>query len=556
MRRREGIWACAATVLWPSAISFAASKSASRIADAPQPLTHANYKIEVIGQPSVMHGIQGLAIGPDGAIYAGSLTGGSIYRIDIASGAVTTFLGPPRGGADDLAFAPNGAIFWTGLGSGNVLTRGKDGRVRTLAQDMPGANAVGFSRDGRLFVSRIFGGDGLYELDPAGVKPRRTVAEQIGGLNAFQIGDDGGLYGPLFHLGKIVRIDIETGAMTDIADGFESPSAVKIEADGKLIALDYLRGEVVRVDPKSGEKAAIAKLPPPVDNLAIGKDGTIYVSSTAYNGITAIDPKTLAQRRVTWGDFSAPGLLTVLDGEESEELLVADIWGPRIFDPSTGESRLIKRMPGVLGATSIVAHGKTYILGIAGGSSSGSVQVVERATGRLLANYINFGTPYDIKPIADGVVVADYSVGRLTKIGNDEHHTRTIYAWDFDGPVGLADAGNGALYVSEYRGGRITRVDPKTNDQDVVIDGLKAPEGIALGSDGRLIVAEVGRKRVIAVDTATRTAQILADNLAIGPVGGSQTQAPSLPTGVALGKSGAIYVTSDIANVIYRLTPP
>src|SRR6185295_2917050 len=129
--------------------------------------------------------------------------------------------------------------------------------------------------------------------------------------------------------------------------------------------LDYLRGDVVRVDPKSGKKTPLANLPPPVDNLAIAKDGTIYVSSTAYNGITAIDPKTLTRRRVTWGAFSAPGLLTMLDASGPDRLLVADAWGPRILDPVTGESTLINRMPGVLGATSIAAHGSTYVLGIA-----------------------------------------------------------------------------------------------------------------------------------------------------------------------------------------------
>ena len=341
MRRRVGILACAAAVLWPAAISLAASKLPLPSRDVPSPMTRARYVVEAIGKPSAMHGIHGLAIGPDGALYAGSLTGASIYRVDVTSGATTTFLGPPRGAADDLAFAADGTVVWTGLGNGTVFARGRNGQVRSLAQGMSGANAIAFSRDGRLFVSRIFGGDGLYELDLSGLRPPRTVAEKIGGLNAFQIADDGALYGPLFFRGKIVRIDIETGAIADVADGFERPVAVKIEADGNLIVLDYLRGDVVRVDPKSGRKTPLANLAPPVDNLAIGKDGTIYVSSTAYNGITAIDPKTSAQRRVTWGSFSAPGLLTMLDG--TEKLLIADAWGPRIFDPTTGDSTLITR---------------------------------------------------------------------------------------------------------------------------------------------------------------------------------------------------------------------
>jgi hypothetical protein len=58
------------------------------------------------------------------------------------------------------------------------------------------------------------------------------------------------------------------------------------------------------------------------------------------------------------------------------------------------------------------------------------------------------------------------------------------------------------------------------------------------------------------IDPATGAKTVIASNLDIGlsPFPGGP---PALvPTGVAVAKSGAIYVSSDIRNALYKLTPP
>jgi len=90
----------------------------------------------------------------------------------------------------------------------------------------------------------------------------------------------------------------------------------------------------------------------------------------------------------------------------------------------------------------------------------------------------------------------------------------------------------------------------------VVADNLAGPEGIDLGPDGRLYVAEVGQKRVVAIDPATGAKTVIASNLDIGlaPFPGGP---PALvPTGVAVGRTGIVYVSADIRNALYKLTPP
>ncbi|MBL8629641.1 MAG: hypothetical protein JNM81_08440 [Rhodospirillaceae bacterium] len=527
------------------------------------PAIATEYKTEVVVPASPMHGVHGLAFGPDGALYAASLTGHSIYRVDLKSDEVTTYVGAPKGTADDLAFGPDGTLTWTAGSFASIFARTPEGRIVTLAKDMPGVNSINYTKDGRLFVTRIFGGDGLYEIDLNNPEnPPRAVAEKIGGLNGFEIAADNSLYGPLFFKGKIVKVNIETGAMTDVATGFMQPSAVNLDSKGRVIALDYVTGELMRLSPDGKSRQLLATVPPPADNLAIAPNDFIYVSSSSFNGITEVNPETGATRRITWGNISAPGTATVIEQDGREQIILADSWGPRIVDPVSGSVTPIPRGPGVAGATSLAVAGDHYIL--SNFWPFGTVQIIERATGKLVANLPGFAAPYEIEPVADGFIVADFGSDRLMHVANDEPHTRKQAAWGLEGPVGLAAAGDGVFYVTEYGkkdkkgqyvNGDLSRVDTKTNERTIIARRLKRPEGVALAADGRLIVAEVGAKRVIAIDPSGKKPQeTLAEGLNIGLDVGPQVPAPFLPTGLTITKNGAIYVTGDIGNELYRIT--
>jgi hypothetical protein len=107
--------------------------------------------------------------------------------------------------ADDIAFGPGGQVVWTAIRQGVVYTRRGAGPVEILAKDLPGANSIAFSRDGKhLYLGQVAGGDGVWELDPAGKSAPRKITGPIGGLNALDVGPDGAIYGPLFFKGQIV----------------------------------------------------------------------------------------------------------------------------------------------------------------------------------------------------------------------------------------------------------------------------------------------------------------------------------------------------------------
>jgi sugar lactone lactonase YvrE len=531
------------------------ARAASHKKKRPPPVTafpHAHYKVEQVIKASPMHGATGLAFGPNGGLYAASPVGRAVYQVNAATGGATVSLGPPRGGAGDLAFSQAGTLAWVAPRLSSVFVRNRRGAVRTVAENIPHLRAVNFAPDGRLFFSAIAENDGLFEADISGKSPPRLVMSGLGGVGAFQIDKADVMYAPLQFRGKVVKINLKTHDVTDVASGFAGPTAVRLAADGALIVVDHPTGQVIRIDRKTGDKTVIATLEGPADALAIAKNGTLYVAGAAFNTIAAINPETKAVRRVTWGGLSGPGSITVIAGETSDQLLIADMGGARLVDPASGAVKLIKRDRGLETVTAAAVRQATYILGST--FPEDIVQITARDTGEVLAHLTNFGAPYDVKPLPDGFVVADYAVGRLTKVADDVHHTRTTLAWGFDGPVGLADGGNGTFYVSEYDGGRITRVATATNTHVPVLEGLNKPEGLALAPDGRLIVAEAGAGRVIAINLQTNKAEILADGLALNFPG--DQSGPGLLAGVAVTRDGVIYVTGAAGNVLYRLTRP
>jgi sugar lactone lactonase YvrE len=511
--------------------------------------------IAISGTP--MHGIEGITIGPDGALYVASITGRAIYRVEPDSGTFTTFVAPPDGGADDLTFGEDGTAVWTGgPRMDRLMSRSPSGEIHTLVAATPGLNAVRFTASGRLFFTRIFAGDGLYEADTAGVKPVRTVIENIGGLNAFDFAADGAIVGPLFMRGTMVRLDPETGVSHQIADGFSSPSAVRVLPDGYLV-LNYRSGEIWRLDATATTRTLLGTVEPPADNFIVKDGRKLYVTSTAYNGITEIDLITGLRRRVTWSALTAPGMLAVSGGDGQERLLIADDSALRQFDPVTGELKIVKLGSWGMGIRGIAPLGDAYAIFTA--YKPGSIIVVDPRTGNIRSELSNLGRPMGMLSVPGGLLVADYQRGEVVRLRIGDDSGRRILAQGLRGPVGLAVSASGSIFVSEYQAGRITELRP-----DAKMDsgyrpvaraaGLQHPEGMAMAKDGRLLVVDTGTRELIAIDVEARTRTVVAHHLAVGLKDGNDVADPLLMTGIAVTHDGTAFVSGNVDNVLYRIS--
>ncbi|MGH8431269.1 MAG: hypothetical protein ACREUF_12780, partial [Solimonas sp.] len=512
--------------------------------------------------------VHGIAFNKDDQLFAGSVVGQTLYRVQVDAGEVDRVVDPPMGMADDIAFADDGTMAWTAFLMGKVFIRKPNGKTIEVANGMSGPNSLAFGKDGRLFVSEVFLGDALYEIDLKNVEkpdfkpfPRnelRRIAEKLGGLNGFEIHkDDGFLYGPLWFKGEIVKINLETGGTEVIAEGFRIPAAANIDPQNRdnVYVVDTGTGGVWSVSLTSKAKKLVASLKPGLDNLAFDSRGRLFVSSMTDNGIYLVDKQTGAHRTIVEGRLAIPGDLAVVSEGGKDTVHVADVFSYRTVDGQTGAVADVLRV-----------HGEThaYPIGISVGPKhvlltswfSNTVEKVDRKTGKLVATLADFAAPVDALEAADGTLyVAELGSGNLVKVSPDGK-TRTTVVKELRAPVAMAQGPGTHVYVTEIAAGAVTQIDVATGARKVVADGLAGPEGLDLGPDGRIYVAEVGQKRVVAVDPATGAKTVVASNLDIGLPTYPGGPPALVPTGVAVGRTGAVYVSSDIRNALYKLTPP
>jgi hypothetical protein len=192
------------------------------------------YEVTKLVPGSAFHGVHGLGIDKAGRLFAGSVAGAALYEVDRNNGTAKIAIPAPEGMADDIAFAPDGTMAWTGFLTGDLYSRKGDGPIKKLASGLPGINSLAYRKDGRLYATTVFLGDTLYEIDVEGVKPPRMIMEKMGGLNGFEFGPDDMLYGPLWFKGQVAKVDVDKPELTVVADGFKIPAAVNFDSKGNL----------------------------------------------------------------------------------------------------------------------------------------------------------------------------------------------------------------------------------------------------------------------------------------------------------------------------------
>ncbi|MEH2529753.1 sugar lactone lactonase YvrE [Bradyrhizobium sp. AZCC 1588] len=512
------------------------------------------YEVTKLVPGSAFHGVHGLGIDKSGRLFAGSVAGAALYEVDRANGTAKIAVPSPEGMSDDIAFAPDGTMAWTAFLTGDLYSRKGDGPVKKLASGLPGINSLAFRKDGRLYATQVFLGDALYEIDVEGAKPPRKIMEKMGGLNGFEFGPDDRLYGPLWFKGQVARVDVDKADLSVVADGFKIPAAVNFDSRGNLWVVDTALGQLMRVDPKTGAKKMVAQLKPSLDNLAIDDKDRIFVSNMADNGIQEVDPETGAAKQVISGKLALPGGIGVVSDGAKDTIYIADVFAYRTVDGATGEVSEPARMHAD-GVTleypmSATAKGNDVLL-----SSwfTGTVQLIDRKTGKTKEMLHGFKAPHDAVKLGDGsILVNELGSKSLVRASGEHGKDRTVVIGNLEGPVGLAAGSGDTVYLTEAFAGLVSKVEAN-GEKTVIAKDLKGPEGIAVAPDGKLIVAEVGAKRIVQIDQGNGAVTEIAGNLPIGLPAAPGGLPSNIPTGVGVGATGVIYFSSDIENAIYKV---
>lgn len=503
------------------------------------------------GPPGVSpHGLTGITAAPDGTLLVGSLIGPGLYRFDPKAGTFVEEVAAPMGEADDVAIGADGTLVWTAMASGELRMRRPNAALSVLAKDLPLLNPVAFVGD-KLYAGQVGQLDTLLEVD-AKTGSHKVIARGLGGINAFVADGDGGLFLPLAAKGAVGRYDLEKNELAIIADGLGQPVAVKRDSQGGLFTIDWSTGRVFHVHANSGETKKIATVAPPLDNLAVGPDDTIYVTRPSDNSIVAVDPVSGTQRPVFQGHIAAPGGLALTTAGGRPELLVADAYGYRTVDLTSGRMTTPPYDPPANAGSMIAASDAVIVLT---NVRRGTLIVIDRVTGRVRHSLGGFKAPMGVMIENDtSFLVAEYTSGEIIRVHPGAAIERATVFGGLRGPVGLGRNAGGELLVTEADEGTLVAVEAETGGRRIMARNLRQPEGLALMPDGRIAVAEVGAGRLIAVDSSGSSEVVAADL----PLGAVFTAAPApvyLPTGVAADAAGALYVTCDRDNTVVKFTP-
>ncbi len=510
-------------------------------------------------------GAFGLRFGPDGMLYVASF-GPGVVVLHPETGQMIGLLGPEQGvvGPEDVGFGADGSLYWSEMFTGNVGRRKPDG---TVSHQMvaPGVNPLARAADGRLYVSVCWWADALFELDPELADPPRPVLQNLGWLKGIEFGPDGKLYGASVLGGQIVRIDVTRSPATlePVATGFAAPFTAKFDSAGKLIVNDRPLGNLYRVDPADGSRALIAHLDFGIDNVAIGPGDRLFVSSYS-DGIVAEVLADGTLRTLLPGGLIMPSAPAVLQRPGGESLFVPNMLGMREYDTATGALRSTLRSlfmppPAFGGASAAAAAGDRLVTAVF--FPAPAVQVLDAATGAVVEDYRDFNMPINAVSFQGDLVVVELGTAageaKVTRAGAGGRTTLADASMSIFVPVGLAATADD-LWVSDWASGMVWQLvadGVRLAPPRPVAAGLEGPEGMAVDRDGTLLVVEASARRLSRVDPATGAVRAVASGLALGMAGFGVMPPFGFVNGVAVGHDGALYVTAELANAVYRFVP-
>jgi sugar lactone lactonase YvrE len=506
----------------------------------------------------------GIAVGDDGVIYIAD-TGNNVIRKIGSDGIVRTLAGGHGGKSDGLGNASGfafptslvvgslGIIYVTDTSNHTIRRIDRDGLVTTLAgepgvsgsNDGSGASAhfnrpsgITISVDGNLYVSDTFNNT-IRKVTPTG------VVTTLAGM----AGTPGSTDGTAFQA------------------RFWAPYGLAADAVGNLYVADVVNGSIRRIS-LAGEVSTLAR--GLLGALGLTFDRTSGDLFVAEDGVHRIKKLALDGTVTFFAGSTLP--LGSVDGIGTDALFSS----PRDVAADSSGNIFVADSGGV--AIRKIAWATSYVTTWAGSiGSSGSSDGV--GTGA------SFASPWGLKLDDSGSLwVADFGLNAIRKIdplGNVVTVAGAAYltgsadgmgaAARFNGPMGIAIDGNGAVFVSDNHNNTIRRIDPSglvTTPFGVSsifsgsADGFgndarfANPAGLVFDQAGNLYVADVNNHAIRKISPAGEVTTLAGSPQAYGGLDGLGRAATfHFPYGLAIDHQGNIFVADKGSHTIRKITP-
>jgi sugar lactone lactonase YvrE len=245
-------------------------------------------------------GTEGIAIGPDGALYysqpgaVGRAVAGSADDawVDLPGAGTTWGLALDEGASTLYVASPDsGAIYAIDLGA-------TEPSAEPLFEGADSPNGLVVGPDGAVYYSDISEGR-VYRIDAASGERDEVTASTVPTANGIFFESDSSLLVLAYTTGEVWRLTldanhVETDRVLAIALGAAvRPDGIGRDETGRWYVTDNAAGELIRVDADFSASGVLATSIPAAANLAWGKGNLfctdIYVASSGTLGHYASD---------------------------------------------------------------------------------------------------------------------------------------------------------------------------------------------------------------------------------------------------------------------------
>ena len=558
---------------------------------------------------------RGVAVDGAGNLYIADTYNHRIRKVDAATGIISTIAGSgatSRGGGGfggDGGAATSAQLHYPyGVavdGAGNLYIADHiNHRIRKvdaatgIISTVAGSGATGNYVGG-------FGGDGSPAISAMLNSPRGVAVDGAGNLYIVDSGNH-----------RIRRVDAATGIISTVAgtrtNGFSgdsgpatsaqlnNPAGVAVDGTGNLYIADLDNNRIRRVDAATGTistfagsgrrgfsgdggPATSAQLNNPA-GVAVDGTGNLYIADLDNNRIRRVDAATGtistfagSGRRGFSGD-GGPAISAMLNSPRG----VAVDGAGNLYIADQGNYR-IRKVDAATGVISTAAGTWTSgFRGDGGAATSAWLTIpkgvaVDRADNLYIADYGD----HRIRKVdaATGIISTFAGSGRGGFSGDGAPATSAMLS----NPIGVAVDRADNLYIADYRGHRIHKVDAATGIISTFAgsglngfggDGGAATSawisfstGVAVDGAGNIYIADNNNHRIRKVDAATGIISTIAgsgqrgfnydgfgSNGGFDGDGGAATSARlNYPSGVAVDGTGNLYIADSGNNRIRRI---